>query len=1186
MGIRRDRSQSQLMRARLFPTDEPRSSEAIPANTGLVILEDSSQDWPEVDSSTCGTWSGDSSIDAQVIVNISLSPNSLLATLDYSQSTLSVVSASNVATVYAKAIEEIIKTPAQSIKDMDLLSMRDLEQLRMWNQGFPPTIDSCVHGQVLRHAKVSPQAPAICSWDGDLTYQELEEMSSRLARIFMSVGIKCEALVPVCFWKSAYATVAMLAILRAGGAFVPLDPSHPADRLKAIIDKAGAKIVVTSPETARLFRDMPVKTVEVSPTIMDFSEVLLDFSLPTVRPDHAAFVLFTSGSTGKPKGIIQEHASVCTSAIAHGRAMHVTSESRVFQYAAFTFDVSMMDIFTTLICGGCVCIPSEEDRMGVFTSVMNRMQVNWVLFTPSVASLIKPVDVPTLQTLVLGGEAIKQENVSRWLGKVRLFNCYGPAECGACAIGQFTHLDSRPANIGRQFGGELCWVVDPENHNRLLPIGAVGELVVEGPTLARGYLDDLAKTQAAFIKSPDWPQGAGHRRPRRIYKTGDLVRQNSDGTFDFVGRKDLQVKVRGQRVEIGEVEHHISTYPGIALSMVTRPQSGPYAQTLIGVMQLILGKEAPQGLCGDIDYLPNEHILTANFDRGNLTQYLATKLPSYMVPTHVLVVTKLPLSVSGKIDRKIVDAWLLRTVRPAEPVDACKSLRNLIPKHDFIGLEVCSKVLSMVSEPGSPFFKSLDGTSFLLAAVGLDSIKIIHLIMFIRQRFGVKVHLDILMNPKSSIRTVSDAVVNLQENGGTAATEPKENLMETFRVYKEKALEGVVGTRTASTNIFLTGSTGSLGARILRQLCRDPKVDRVLVHVRGQNRLKAFERIVQSAKLAGWWTDDYVHKLEAWIGDLAKPKLGLNIEQWKRLCGHGAPQERVTAIIHNGATVNWNANFSALKAVNVDSTIDLLKAASESASLTNFVFVSGGQLPRVEADDDASIADEVGQSSGYAQTKFVSELMVKEYACAMAPNQQRVSIVKPGYIIGNKEDGIAATSDFIWRLTAGCAGISSYSAEDPNSWLFISDVDRVASAVSDCCCIRGRNTSLQAAEVIKILDGLPVPDFWSTVRQQLGIEMHPCSADSWTSRLYTSIEIQGENHPLWPLLQTIDQGQGRLGVVCHPPEMTGSDKRRIKGAIMKNVQYLISIGFLSKRKEMQKEEVGIDCTRMPYAIVA
>ncbi|KAL8668797.1 MAG: hypothetical protein Q9168_006590 [Polycauliona sp. 1 TL-2023] len=829
-----------------------------------------------------------------------------------------------------------------------------------------------------------------------------------------------------------------------------------------------------------------------------------------------------------------------------------------------------MDIFTTLIHGGCVCIPSEEDRKGLFTTVMNRMQVNWVLFTPSVASLIKPEDVPSLQTLVYGGEAVKQENVSRWVHKVRLFNCYGPAECGACAIGEFIQQDSRPANIGRQFGGELCWVVDPENHDRVLPIGAVGELVVEGPTLARGYLDDQSKTQAAFIKSPCWPQGAGLKRPRRIYKTGDLVRQNSDGTFDFVGRKDLQVKVRGQRVEIGEVEHHLSIFPGISLSMAARPQSGPYAQTLVGVIELIRAADSRSTGLEELDHLPAEELLAAKFDQGKLLQCLKDKLPGYMVPTHILAVTKLSLSVSGKIDRKIVDAWLVSTSRPAEAPNVDTSITTHPRKDDAAALELSSKVLSMVSEPGSKFYKSLHGTDFLLTSVGLDSIKIIHLIMFIRQQFGVKIHLNLLMDPKSSVRTISQAISNLRMLDGVPVVEPKVDVTREFQAYRQKALKSVARTGAAHMNIFLTGSTGYLGCRILRQLCQNSIVRRILVHVRSQNTRQALERIVNSAKLAGWWMDDYVKKLEVWIGDLAEPKLGLSIEQWRRLCGHGPPQERVTAVIHNGATVNWNASFSALKATNVDSTMQLLTAVSESASLTDFVYVSGGQAPQVEEDDDACIAEELGQSNGYAQTKFLSEMLVKEYSRVIAPGRQRICIVKPGYIIGGKQDGIAIADDFIWRLTASCANLKSYSAEDPGAWLFVSDVDRIADAVSVCCCASKPSRSDQGVEVVKILDGLAVSDFWSIIMQQLGINIQPSRFDSWMQQLNASIDAQGEAHPLWPLLLTIEQGKGRLGVACNPPEMKESDQRRIRQSLVKNVAYLLDTGFLSKSSVTSK----------------
>ena len=1124
-----------------------------------------------------------------MVVDISVSKHGFLAILNYRPSTLSVVSAPNVANTYVQAILELLKYPTRNVKDVNIFSPRDLDQLKSWNRPFPQRINTCVHDLILEHARCSPQAPALCSWDGNLTYQELEKMSACLAREFIKAGIRREMLVPVCFRKSLIPIVAMIAIHRAGGAFVPLDPSHPQDRLKAIIDKAKATVVVTSPEVAPLFSEIPVAVVQVSSSMLNSSSLIVEDPLPEISPDQAAFVLFTSGSTGKPKGILQEHASVSTSSLAHGRALNMSADSRVFQYAAFTFDVSMMDIFTTLIYGGCVCIPSEEDRMGSFTTVMNRMRVNWVLFTPSVASLVSPEEVPTLQTLVYGGEAVKQENVSRWVGKVRLFNCYGPAECGACAIGEFTHLDSRPANVGRQFGGELCWVVHPDNHDRLLPIGAAGELVVEGPTLARGYLDDLVKTQTSFIKSPAWPQGAGCDRARRIYKTGDLVRQNSDGTFEFVGRKDLQVKVRGQRVEIGEVEHHMSTYPGIALSMVARPQSGPYAHTLVAVMQLVMpaGIDLKQG--DDLNYAPLKHVLAANFEKEKLLDSLRVQLPNYMVPTHVLIVTKLPLSVSGKIDRKIVDAWLVRTSRLAEPVCPDRHLKNLLSSDDPISLEICSKILSLVSEPCSAFFKSLDRTNFPLAAVGLDSIKIIHLVMFVRRRFGVKISLDILMNSKSSVSDIGHEIANTQESGGLTAVKRNIDLMDTLQAYQKKALEDVVGNGTGFLNVMLTGATGFLGSRILRELCRNKKVHRIMVIVRSQNTQEALQRVMQSATQAGWWSKDHTWKLEAWTGDLAKPNLGLNTEHWNRLCGHGSPRDRVNFIIHNGATVNWNASFSALSAINVNSTVDLLKAASESASLCDFVYVSGGQQLRVEADNDLDIAKEVERSNGYAQTKFLSELMVKEYARSIAPCQQRISIIKPGYIIGGQEDGICVEDDFIWRLTSSCVDIESYNAEDADSWLFISDVDHVATVIAGCCSVQNGKLRDRGVNVLKILNGLAVSDFWNMVKQELGRDIRPIPANLWVERLHTDIESRGERHPLWPLLETVEQGQGKLGGKYNAREMVGNDDTRIKSAIRKNVEYLRKTGFLSKPVDGKsiRMDMGETCSvRTPFAVMA
>ncbi|MCJ1279558.1 hypothetical protein MMC21_007382 [Puttea exsequens] len=1095
----------------------------------------------------------------EVLVCAGIGENDTVIGIYYLDSILSVTSAANVANAYATAMNQLLCNLHQPLNEIDLFTPRDLDQVRRWNQYLPPRVNSCVHDLVLQHARTSPQTPALRSWDGDLTYEQLNTSTLRLAKYLVNLGIQCETLVPVCFTKSIYAVIAMVATHRAGGAFIPLDPSHPKDRINAIIEKAKAKLVIADPETADRFEGSDLAVLRVSAALLETLQPDTGPPLPEVRADNAAFVLFTSGSTGKPKGIVQEHASVCTSSLAHGRAMNFTSKSRVFQYAAFTFDVSMMDIFTTLICGGCVCIPSEEDRMGDFTAAMNRMHVNWVLFTPSVASLIKSEEVPTLETLALGGEAVKEENLCRWSGKVTLFNCYGPAECGACAVGEFGQKGLRPANIGRQFGGGLNWVVDPENHDRLQPIGVVGELVVEGPTLARGYLDDLPKTQAAFIKSPAWSRQAGPTGPRRVYKTGDLVRQNSDGTFEFVGRKDHQLKVRGQRVELGEVEFHLAKYPGIILSTVARPLTGPYSQALVGIIQLQYRSANIMRKPAGLEYVSKKELSTMRFDKEALFKFLKSQLPSYMVPQHFLIVKSLPLSVSGKIDRKVLENWLLNTTRQTES----ERTSDTIPKTNFIALEMCSKILSMIAQPDTKFHDSLDGSNFPLATVALDSIQMITLTMFIRQRFGVKIHLETLMHPSATVQSITNVIEKLQLGYQGQTMEPKQSIMDIFAVYKEQAFMSFQNAKSGARNIFVTGATGFLGSRILHNLCADISVSRVVVHVRSQNSEHAIHRIVHSAQKARWWTDDYLSKIEPWVGDLAKPRLGLNSDQWSRLRGDGNPTQRITAVIHNGATINWNATFASLKATNVDSTVALLNAASGSAALTDFVYVSGGQQLRVQVDNDVEIAEEVMQFNGYAQTKFLSELIVKEYAKSAASNQQRVSVVKPGYIIGTTKDGVAPTDDFIWRLAASCIDARAYNAKDAGSWLFVSDVDRVASAVNEACSFDTvRQLPIKSAQIIKVLDGIPMLDFFSLLESVLGCDLQPLTSEAWMTRIYADIANKGERHCLWPLLQTVEQCKGLIGAPCDPRGSVAFDERRVRTAVKKNIEYLSDIGFL------------------------
>lgn len=228
----------------------------------------------------------------------------------------------------------ILHNPEKPIAEYDLCTRRDLEQVRIWNENLPDRRDVLVHELVFENAKLSPQSPAICSWDGSLTYEQLDRTTSVLADHLVSLGILPEVMIPVCFEKSMFAIIAMITILKVGGVFVPLDPSHPKDRLEKIIRKTKASLVIGSPQTSHLFDDMEVQTLVVTRCLLESVNIPVTPRIVEVRPYNAGFVLFSSGSTGEPKGIVQEHASICTSSLAHGKAMNITSKSRVLQYAA------------------------------------------------------------------------------------------------------------------------------------------------------------------------------------------------------------------------------------------------------------------------------------------------------------------------------------------------------------------------------------------------------------------------------------------------------------------------------------------------------------------------------------------------------------------------------------------------------------------------------------------------------------------------------------------------------------------------------------------------------------------------------------------------------------------------------------------------------------------------------------
>ncbi|KAH8659930.1 hypothetical protein BX600DRAFT_414908 [Xylariales sp. PMI_506] len=507
-------------------------------------------------------------------------------------------------------------------------------------------LDRVIHLQALQ----TPDAPAVHSHNGHLTYNELNSLSRRLAAHLRQLGVAPGTLVPVLFEKSCWAIVAMLAILKAGAAYVPLDASHSDERLRETIKDGKASIVVTSPSQQSRFSSLATP-VTVSP------ESLFSLPLQSKVDDEEAsseslndtmYVVYTSGSTGKPKGVIISHRTFITSARAHGSAQNFNSSSRVLQFASYAFDASIQEIFTTLVFGGCVCIAGEEDRRGNISQYVKDAGVNLAVLTPSFVKLLEPAELPTLKTLVLCGEPVPSALIATWSPHVELMVGYGPSEAAICsAVAKSLSADNTPTGIIGCGVGCTLHIVNPDNHDeKIADVEAEGELLIEGGILARGYLNDDEKTNSSFIINPAWAQPV-EGEDRRFYKTGDLVRSLPTGELVFAGRKDTQIKLHGQRFELEEIEHHLSGIlhdaKGVCVDKVLLPSDQEALVAFIST-STSTSTQSPLGVVED----GISSFLTRS---AEIKTGLAKTIPATMVPSIYIPLNLIPLSTSGKMDR-------------------------------------------------------------------------------------------------------------------------------------------------------------------------------------------------------------------------------------------------------------------------------------------------------------------------------------------------------------------------------------------------------------------------------------------------------------------------------------------------------------------------------------------------------
>ncbi|MFB7355012.1 amino acid adenylation domain-containing protein [Streptomyces gardneri] len=528
---------------------------------------------------------------------------------------------------YTRLLDAVVADPARRIGELDVLTDAERERLLVTfnDTTVPYQNDITVHELFEQRAARTPDATALLFEDTRLSYAELNARANRLAHHLIDLGIKAEDLVTVCVDRGPDMIVALLGVLKAGAAYVPLDPDYPAARLEFMLSDTRAPLTVTQGHLA----DRLPGTA---------AHVLIDTDWPTIAtrpatdpaprsgPDNLAYIIYTSGSTGTPKGVMVQHQGAVSMAEHLPRQLHLDSGSRVLQFASPSFDASMYEVFTTWGAGAALVLAPRENLFPgkPLETTVARHGVTAVTMSPSLLTGVSTEALESVRTIVVAGEACPPDVLATWSPGRVFVNAYGPSEDTVCStLYEYTHSRDRVL-IGSPIANTEVFVMD--RFGGLAPVGVPGELWIGGEGVARGYWNRPELTEERFVPHPFSEEPGA-----RVYRTGDLVRWLPEGNLEFLGRIDQQVKLRGLRIELGEIESALGAHEDVAAAAVIVREDTPGDKRLVGYCVPVAGRE-----------------LTI----AGLRARLRESLPDYMIPGWFVFLDTLPFTPNGKVDRK------------------------------------------------------------------------------------------------------------------------------------------------------------------------------------------------------------------------------------------------------------------------------------------------------------------------------------------------------------------------------------------------------------------------------------------------------------------------------------------------------------------------------------------------------
>ncbi len=945
-----------------------------------------------------------------------------------------------------------------------------------------------------RHVARAPEALALSWGDETLSYEELNARANQLAHALRAEGVDHETPVAVFMEPSAELIIAILAICKAGGTYLPLDVSYPEARLSFMLADVDAALIVTDSSARLSLPEHEARVLCVDAAAKELDGLPRENLSSSARGDSRVYIMYTSGSTGTPKGIEILHRGI-SRLVLNTNYMEVDASDRVAQVANAAFDAFTWEMWTALLNGAALIgVPRETllDPFALADFIATRGITSMLLTTALFHFVARehPSAFETLRTLVVGGEALAPQWARRVLqggAPGRLINAYGPTEstvAATCHIVREVEEGALSIPIGAPVSNTSVYVLNGDM--RPVEVGEVGEIFIGGDGLARGYLGRPALSAERFVNSP-FQAGA------KLYRSGDLGRWRSDGALEFCGRVDAQVKIRGFRIELGGVESVIRRHPAVAEVAVLAREGADGNKQLVAYVVLARRELNAAGRRAE-----------ALQELVALRRALRQQLPEYMIPSSYALLDELPLTPNRKLDRKRLPSAELvladtEAVYVAPATETARAIAGLWS--ELLGVERVSETANWTECGGNS----------LLAA---------QLLLRIQDRLGVKVP-AYLFYEEPTVGQLACRVDEQREGVEISVADAAAvDLLSEARLDPAIRPSADASFRwRAPTRALVTGATGFLGAWIVRDLMNMTRAE-VCCLVRADDDQAALERVRDNMRKYGVWDERFAARLTAVAGDLTRRELGLSRDVYARLAA------RVDTIYHSGAHVSYVEPYSWHKPANVDGTVEIIRfafagqiKALHHVSTISVFGPSGFFNKTTEVFEDTDIRESAALlhlDMGYSQSKWVAEALLEQARARGLP----VNIYRPGFILGDSQTGTCNIDDFVARLISGCAELKRFPLLPDQRKEFVA-VDFASAALVEISTHEdriGQRFHLVPPEQER---SVSMVDFFELIRE-CGYEMESCAYADWVDAV-REVVAERASHVLLPLMPALSE---------------------------------------------------------------